>query len=106
MSGGTLLDGPFGKVTSFNLTPDPSGIPHYDEGTFIQTIRTGKVAGVRQLNLVMPTAYYRGQTDEDLGATFAYLKTLPAIQHRIDNLQPIAKCKVCDTEHHGGALND
>jgi mono/diheme cytochrome c family protein len=31
--------------TSPNITPDPSGIPYFDEAIFIRTIRTGRVAG-------------------------------------------------------------
>lgn len=106
LSGGLMLNGPWGQATSYNLTPDPSGIPHYDEAVFLQTIRTGKVAGVRDLNPIMPWIHLRGQTDDDLKAIFAYLKTLPPIQHRIDNTAPIAACKICESEHHGGALND
>jgi hypothetical protein len=30
-AGGAVLSGPWGKVASANLTPDPSGIPYYDE---------------------------------------------------------------------------
>jgi hypothetical protein len=32
----------------------PSGIAHYDENLFIQTMRTGKVGGVRDLKGGMP----------------------------------------------------
>ena len=31
--------------TSPNITPDPSGIPYFDEAIFIRTIRSGRVAG-------------------------------------------------------------
>jgi len=40
-------------VASANLTPDPSGIAFYTRDVFIQTIRTGHVAGVRRLSAAM-----------------------------------------------------
>ena len=52
-AGGFELKGPFGTVTSANITPDPSGISYYDENLFIQVMRTGKV-GARTLNPIMP----------------------------------------------------
>ncbi len=78
LSGGQIFDGPWGRVVSANLTPDPSGIPYYDETLFLQVIRTGYV-GTRPLNQIMPWRHYGGMTDEDLKAIFAYLKTLKPI---------------------------
>lgn len=106
LTGGLLMHGPWGLVTSYNITPHASGLAAYDENIFVQTIRTGKFGGARQLNPIMPWGYFRNMTDDDLKAIFAYLKTVPPVQHRIDNQQPVAKCKICDQEHHGGALND
>src|SRR5262249_3403455 len=42
-AGGFVLDGPWGRVASSNITPDASGIPYYDEALFVQVIRTGYV---------------------------------------------------------------
>ena len=78
LSGGQIFDGPWGRVVSANLTPDPSGIPYYDETLFLQAIRTGYV-GKRPLNQIMPWRHYGGMTDEDLKAIFAYLKTLKPV---------------------------
>ena len=52
-SGGQIFDGPWGRVASANLTPDPSGISYYDEALFVQTMRTGYVKA-RPLNQFMP----------------------------------------------------
>lgn len=46
-------------VVSANITPDSSGIPYYTEAIFIQTIRTGRVAGVRPLSGAMPWVFSR-----------------------------------------------
>ncbi len=78
LAGGQIFEGPWGRAVSANLTPDPSGIPYYDETLFLQTIRTGYV-GSRTLNQIMPWHYYGGMTDEDLKAIFAYLKTVRPI---------------------------
>ena len=72
---------------SSNITQAPSGIPYYDEKMFMDTIRTGYV-GARKLNQIMPWHVFRNMTDEDLRSVFAYLKTLPAINHRMDNTEP------------------
>jgi mono/diheme cytochrome c family protein len=80
MSGGQIFEGPWGRVVSANLTPDPSGIPYYNETLFLQAIRTGYV-GQRPLNQIMPWRHYGGMTDEDLKAIFAYLKTLKPVHN-------------------------
>jgi mono/diheme cytochrome c family protein len=102
--GGGILDGPWGRVASANLTPDPSGIPYYDEALFIQTLRTGSVQA-RKLNSIMPWGYFRNMTDEDLKAIFAYLKTLKPVKHTVDNSETPTKCKVCGAMHGGGDRN-
>jgi len=103
-SGGFVLEGPWGRVASANLTPDPSGIPYYDEARFIETLRTGKV-GARELNQIMPWSSFRHMSDEDLKAIYAYLKTLQPVSHRVDNSLPPTYCPLCRSYHGGGELN-
>jgi mono/diheme cytochrome c family protein len=103
-SGGFALDGPWGHVASANITPDPSGIPYYDEQRFVTTVRTGYV-GSRQLSQVMPWATFRNMTDGDLQAIFAYLKTLPPVRHRVDNTEPPTYCPIDKTWHGAGDKN-
>jgi hypothetical protein len=103
-SGGFILEGPWGRVASANITFDPSGIPYYDEALFTQTMRTGFVKA-RKLSQIMPWRTYRGMTDEDLAAIFAYIKTLKPVQHRVDNTLPPTYCKLCRHMHGGGNLN-
>lgn len=103
-AGGFELKGPFGTVTSSNITPDPSGISYYDENLFIQTMRTGKV-GARTLNPIMPWIMLRNMTDDDLKAVFAYLRTLKPVHHRVDNALPPTVCKICQGKHGAGDQN-
>ena len=104
MSGGQVFEGPWGRVASANLTPDPSGIPYYDEVLFLQAMRTGYVKA-RAINQIMPWPHYGGMTDDDLKAIFAYLKTLKPIHHVVDNAEPPTMCVVCGSMHGGGDKN-
>jgi hypothetical protein len=67
-AGGAPLHGQWGRVAGANITPDPSGISYYDEALFLETIRTGKVGGVRELNHIMPWKHFRHMTDDDLAS--------------------------------------
>ena len=94
-----------GLVASANITRDPSGIAFYTEEVFLQTIRTGHVAGVRALSAAMPWVFFRSMTDEDLRAIFAYLATLPPVRHRVSNFDPPTFCALCGRRHGLGELN-
>jgi hypothetical protein len=103
-AGGSPFPGPWGDVSSANLTPDPSGIPYYDEALFLQLMHTG-VVKARPLNDVMPTMVYKNLSDEDLKSIFAYLRSLKPVQHRVDNSEPPTLCKLCRQKHGGGNRN-
>jgi hypothetical protein len=103
-AGGFILEGPWGRVASANITQDPSGIPYYDDQLFLQVLRTGYVRA-RKLSQVMPWASFRGMTDEDLLAIFAYLKTVPPVHHRVDNSQPPTLCPLDGAMHGAGSSN-
>lgn len=92
------------RAASANLTPDPSGIPYYDDRLFVEAIRTGHVKG-RALSNVMPWFYYRNMTDDDLKAIYAYLRTLKPVKHRVDNSEPPTYCKLCGNRHGLGDRN-
>ena len=103
-AGGQVFSGPWGSVASANLTPDPSGIPYYDEALFLEVLRTGYVKA-RPLHSIMPVMVYKNLTDSDLKAMFAYLRTLKPVRHTVDNSEPVAECKLCRQKHGGGAQN-
>ena len=81
----TAFAGPWGVSFTANLTPDQeTGLGKWTESTFIQTIRTGKHEGLgRTIKPPMPWPMYRNATDEDLGAVYAYLQSIPAISNRV-----------------------
>lgn len=110
-AGGAPLIGAWGPdpkqiitVASLNLTPDPSGISYFDEKMFINVIRTGSVQA-RPLANIMPWAYFRNLTDDDLKAIFSYLRTLKPVQHRVDNTETPRFCKLCRGKHGFGDRN-
>jgi len=103
-SGGQLIQVPWGTVASANITPDPSGIPYYDEAMFIKAMRTGAV-GSRELNKAMPWPVFRNMTDDDLAGIFAYLKTLKPVRHRVDNTEAATLCPLDGTMHGAGNQN-
>lgn len=99
--GGFILDGPWGRVASANITPDASGT---NGEAFMQAVTTGYVSG-RKLNQIMPWQNYRKMTGEDVNAIYAYLKTLKPIRHFVDNTLPATYCKLCRQSHGGGDKN-
>ncbi|MBV8476674.1 MAG: c-type cytochrome [Acidobacteria bacterium] len=103
-AGGFILDGPWGRVASANITPDPSGISYYNESIFTQAMRTGFVAA-RKLNQIMPWHTYRGMTKEDMAGVFAYIKSFKPVRHHVDNNESPTFCKLCRQTHGGGNRN-
>ncbi|MGB7435832.1 MAG: c-type cytochrome [Candidatus Acidiferrum sp.] len=103
-AGGFIMEGPWGRVASSNITPDPSGIPYYDLALFTQVFRTGYVKA-RPINQIMPWTSFREMTDEDIAAIFSYIKTLKPVMHRVDNTEPPTYCKIDKQMHGGGNQN-
>jgi len=103
-AGGFPLQDVNGRAASANLTSSPSGIPYYNEELFVEVMRTGRVKA-RELRSLMPWAYYRRMTDEDLKSVFAFLQELKPIKHSVDNSLPPTKCRLCGYEHGAGERN-
>jgi mono/diheme cytochrome c family protein len=92
------------EVFTINITQDPSGIAHYDEAMFIETLRTGSIKG-RVLNHIMPFEFFKNMTDSDITDIFAFLKTVPKVKHRISNTDTPTPCPLCNQTHGLGELN-
>jgi mono/diheme cytochrome c family protein len=104
--GGAFTDPIDGKkqIFSINITQDPSGIAHYDEAMFMNTLKTGMIAG-RKLSYIMPFEGFRYLKDDDLKDIWAYIKSVPPVKHRVSNTDPPTKCPVCNQTHGLGDLN-
>jgi len=103
-AGGFLLHEPKGDVVSANITPAASGIGYYNDTSFVQVMRTGKV-GARPLHASMPWIFYGKMTDDDLKSMFAFLQTLKPVKHQLDNTEPPTYCKLCKQKHGFGRTN-
>jgi len=85
-----------GVVRSANITPDAdSGIGTWSEQQFIDKFKAFAGTPARVLtpaeqreNTVMPWLTYADMTVEDLGAMYAYLRTLKPILNRVPKHQP------------------
>jgi len=86
----TAWVGPWGVSFTANLTPDEAtGIGMWTEEVFIKAMRTGKHMGAgRPILPPMPWQNYGQLNDEDLGAIFAYLKSIRPVKNAVP--QPIA----------------
>jgi hypothetical protein len=77
---------PFGIVHPANLTPDPAtGLGAWTEEMFVRAVRTGRHMGGagRPILPPMPWQNLAVQSDDDLKAIFAYLRSIPAIRNDV-----------------------
>ncbi|MFN8164588.1 MAG: cytochrome C [Bacteroidia bacterium] len=78
-------------VTSANITPDnETGIGLLSKEDFLNKFRFYRDSAANKIPVVdgkqtaMPWQFYCGMTDEDLGAIYAYLRTVPAVKHKVE----------------------
>lgn len=88
----TAFVGPWGISYAANLTPDSTtGIGAWSQETFVKTLRTGKHLGMdngRPILPPMPWQEIAQMTDEDLGALYAYLRSLPPVKNKVTQPTP------------------
>ena len=86
----TAWHGPWGTTYAMNLTPDENtGIGSWSEETFVMALKTGRHMGVsRPILPPMPWQFFKNMTEEDLGAIYAYLRTVPPVHNRIPEPLP------------------
>lgn len=88
----TAFVGPWGISYAANLTSDSAtGIGAWTKEVFIQTLRTGKHLGMANGRPIMPPMPWNTvnkYNDEDLGAIYAYLQSLPAVTNRVPEYTP------------------
>jgi Cytochrome c len=97
-TGGWEMAGPWGRNFTPNLTPDPDNyLGHATKAEFIGRFRAfaninaaNAPAAPPGRNTIMPWLAFSGMTDEDLGAIYDYLKTLPPVKKKINSF-PDAK---------------
>jgi mono/diheme cytochrome c family protein len=93
LAGGFEMLTPDFRVVTANITPHPSTfMGRATREEFIGRFRafqgyTAETApqAEKGKNTLMPWIAYSGLTDEDLGAMYAYLKTVPPVDHRVNS---------------------
>lgn len=88
--------GPWGTTYARNLTPDnETGIGKWSEDDIVKAFRLGQRPDGSPLLPPMPWQDFAGFSDEDAYAIAAYLKSIPAVQHKVpDRLPPGVKAPV------------
>jgi hypothetical protein len=92
-SGGHTLLGQWGVVSSANLTSHETGLGNRTKAEFIGLFRAfsdPKTAPAVKdgHNTGMPWWAYSGMSDEDLGAIYDYLHSLPPVENRVEKFPP------------------
>lgn len=90
-AGGMEFRFPGGVVArSANLTPHASGLAAWSEQDFVQRFKGAAAeppaVGTGEFNTPMPWQAYSGMTSEDLAAIYAYLRTVPAVDHLVQKV--------------------
>ena len=81
--------GPWGVVYARNLTPDAeTGLGKWRASEIVSTIRTGLTPDGRHLAPIMPWMDFAKLTDADANAIAAYLKSIPAVSHKVPDAVP------------------
>lgn len=97
LAGGRKFTMPGGLLQSANITPDnETGIGSWNKETFISKFAAfrdsayahRKVDITKEFTSVMPWPVFAGMTDDDLGAIYDYLRTVPPIKHAVIKFQP------------------
>ncbi len=87
---------PTGTVRSANITPARSGIGAWTRDAFIARFKTHGTGApppdvqYGEFNSVMPWTMYGRMTDEDLGAIWAYLRTVKPVETKVIIFTPKA----------------
>ncbi|MFT3704989.1 MAG: cytochrome C [Agriterribacter sp.] len=91
-SGGREFLMPGGMLRSANITPDAAtGIGSWTQEVFVRKFKSfadstyqSPLVKPGEFNSIMPWKMYSGMTEEDLGAIYQYLKTIPAISNKVE----------------------
>ncbi len=93
--GGMEFKFPTGEILrSPNITPDPkTGIGNWTREAFVNRFKmhaTAEPASVPKggFQTVMPWTMYAGMTEEDLGAIYTYLQSVPVLENKVERFSP------------------
>ncbi|MEB8388452.1 c-type cytochrome [Rhodobacteraceae bacterium KMM 6894] len=80
-AGGRAMATPFGTIFSVNITPDSeTGIGTWSREAFSRAMRKGVNREGAHLYPAFPYTHFTKMTDADIGAVYAYLRSVPAVK--------------------------
>jgi mono/diheme cytochrome c family protein len=84
-AGGLALQTPFGTIMTPNITPDnATGIGSWTSDDFARAMHEGRRPTGSYLYPAFPYPYYTKVTRADVDAIYAYLRTLPPADNKVD----------------------
>lgn len=84
-AGGLALQTPFGQIMAPNITSDnTTGIGSWSADDFARAMQEGRRPDGSHLYPAFPYPYYTKVERGDLDAIYAYLRTLPPVENRVD----------------------
>jgi mono/diheme cytochrome c family protein len=94
------------RLVAPNITPDPeTGAGRWTDDQLVRAIRQGISHDGRRLSVDMPSPALSILTDDDLGAIFEFLRSVPPVRHRVNNADPPTYCPRCGRRHGLGELS-
>ncbi len=92
LAGGFEFKLPNGTLHSANITPDPAtGIGGWSKEFFIKRFKYYSSDSAHTIppdpsgfNTIMPWTMFAGLTEQDLGAIYDYLRTIPPVRHPVE----------------------
>jgi mono/diheme cytochrome c family protein len=75
-AGGQVIEGPWGKSVTRNLTPHESGLQGWTDAEIARAIRTGVRRDGSPLKPPMGFDFYKNIADAEMAALVAYLRSL------------------------------
>ncbi len=95
MAGGRMFDLGIFTVTSANITPDSAtGIGKWTEAMFLDKFKNYRDPATYsvnpgKINSMMPWTMYARMDDFDIKAIYRFLRTLPAINNKVEKYPPV-----------------
>lgn len=87
-AGGLVINTPFGKMASPNITPDPeTGIGGWSRDAFARAVREGVTAHPGNLYPTMTFTSYTKMSDADIDALYTYIMAIPPVTQEAPDLE-------------------
>lgn len=82
-----MQDTPLGMIRSANITADDeTGLGGWTDDEIRRALTEGISRNGEQLFPIMPYSFFHTMTAEDIDALIAYLRTVPAVDNRVDKV--------------------